>query len=171
MYRVQKYLEERLRNRDSGTVEQYLSQFQGIFLAILYCFCNSEVQDTIKRAVRRCITRSEVRRSTTINSSRVLRNSSHGGGGGGNDNRKSVTTLNTSVNAVGFAAYKSNGTSTVRTGQGRAKDTAAFESNEMQALTADVGGSSGGSSAPPKPPRLHHAAAATANGSPPKTAV
>ena len=47
--------------------------FQGIFLAILYCFCNSEVQVTIRRQFKRIRTKNDVRRSATLNSSRHTR--------------------------------------------------------------------------------------------------
>ena len=41
-----------------------LIPFQGIFLAILYCFLNSEVQEAVKRQVQRNSTRNDIFRET-----------------------------------------------------------------------------------------------------------
>lgn len=69
--------------REIGGSPIYILTFQGIFLAVLYCFCNSEVQDTIKRLIKRITTRHDVRRSATINSSRYARDRYGNGNGGG----------------------------------------------------------------------------------------
>ena len=37
---------------------------QGIFLAVLYCFFNSEVQDVVKRQFSRLLTSRDIRRET-----------------------------------------------------------------------------------------------------------
>ena len=66
---------------------------QGIFLAILYCFCNSEVQDTIKRHIRRILTRKEVRRSATLNTSRYNARGSFAVSGSGSGGTKSAALL------------------------------------------------------------------------------
>ncbi len=60
-------------------------------MAILYCFCNSEVQDVLKRHVRRMLTRNEVHRTATLNSSVYMRNRATtrcGGGGAGSGSQE-----------------------------------------------------------------------------------
>ncbi len=76
---------------------------QGIFLAVLYCFCNSEVQDVARRHFRRVMARKEARRSALANSSRYM-----------NSRRKAssnspAATTNTTSTAISNARFDGGG--------------------------------------------------------------